>query len=84
MKTLKEFNLETKRLWVKYKRTPLMLAARDGDYNEVKRLLADGADPAVKDTFGDTAIHFAEANAEDFDDTLYVDYFLILQLLTPP
>ncbi len=41
-----------------------MLAARDGHYDEVKRLLREGADPDERNVWGWTAVMFASANVE--------------------
>jgi len=42
--------------------TPLMIAARDGRNTEIRRLLAEGADVNAKDSDGDTALQWAEAD----------------------
>jgi uncharacterized protein len=52
-------------------RTPLMLAAFDGDLDLVIRLLDEGSDPNARDAGGDTALMFAAMRG----------HFLIVKLL---
>jgi ankyrin repeat protein len=42
-----------------FRRSPLHYAAANGDVNEVRRLLAEGADPGTADAVGFTPLHFA-------------------------
>mmetsp|Transcript_7611 Transcript_7611/g.11411 ORF Transcript_7611/g.11411 Transcript_7611/m.11411 type:complete len:200 (-) Transcript_7611:72-671(-) len=45
--------------------TPLMAASFCGDDEVVKNLLIQGADPSIKDQFGNTAVSFAEMNSHN-------------------
>jgi hypothetical protein len=49
-------------------RTPLMVAARDGDAACVAALVAAGADPRATDSFGRNALHHARINPKDDPD----------------
>ncbi|MEZ5366765.1 MAG: ankyrin repeat domain-containing protein [Bryobacterales bacterium] len=46
-------------------RTELLLAARDGDVDEIERLIADGAEPSERDRRGRTALAHAASAGEE-------------------
>lgn len=55
----KQMQLHTRRFRNDQTPDELLLAAYDGDVERFKRLVADGKDPAMKDDYNESAIHFA-------------------------